>query len=442
MLATLAKVGIDAGRGELSSSSSLPATQSLPAPLAARKKDLPSPDNREGVRALLDAQDLQATLVARFRERWEGRSRALLCTAAQLIDAPSALAKLNANGLGATMIRSGAVEEGEGGEGGAEGTKLVWEPARCSCEGQILYGNLYSFRPKFPRRRAVADQLASPSECRDVIGASILSMAGLGGGGSARPVPIKNGETAVAAQDFGALCEWVGVRAAGLVAELCGRVRREIAQEWEEDRPLHLAGALLTRLQPPDGADDDDVDDRGQGGGGGGGGGSGQDAGYDYSVAHIDKANVASYDYSSVLYLNSKVSDVDAAAAAAAAAGSFEGGDFCFIDEGGDTLLEPRQGRCVIFSSGAEHLHQAQQVLAGSRFVLASWYTLSPQHGQPIPTATDLMQAQRATGKEEDAEGEEEEEELMDVQAMLDAKIAELQQDLQQQQQQQQQQGR
>ena len=40
----------------------------------------------------------------------------------------------------------------------------------------------------------------------------------------------------------------------------------------------------------------------------------------------------ASYDYSSVLYLNSK-------------GHSFEGGDFCFIDEDGDSTLEPRIGR-------------------------------------------------------------------------------------------------
>ena len=40
----------------------------------------------------------------------------------------------------------------------------------------------------------------------------------------------------------------------------------------------------------------------------------------------------ASYDYSSVLYLNSK-------------GHSFDGGDFCFIDEDGDSTLEPRIGR-------------------------------------------------------------------------------------------------
>ena len=64
-------------------------------------------------------------------------------------------------------------------------------------------------------------------------------MAGLGGG-TATPAPVKNGETAVAAQDLEALCGWVGARAAGVVAEMCLRVRAAIEREWGETRPLHL----------------------------------------------------------------------------------------------------------------------------------------------------------------------------------------------------------
>ena len=335
------------------------------------------------------AQDLQSSMVERFKCSRRPRSRAVICTALRAVDGPTVMKLLNeAGGLEANAV---CRRDGEG--------VVAWEPERCSSEGQVLYENLYSFRPKFPRRRVVTDALASASECRHVIGASILAMAGLGSG-SARPPPVKNGETAVAVQDFKELRDWVGASTAGLVADLCRRVRTTIVAQWEETRPLYLAGALLTRLQPPDAP-------------------TGGHDGYDYSVAHIDKANVASYDYSSVLYLNSKMH-------------SFQGGDFCFIDEGGDTVLEPRQGRCVIFSSGPEHLHQAQQVTDGSRFVLASWYTLSPMHGQAIPTAADLLRM-HATSAGEESEQEEiggDEEELLDVQAMLDAKIAELQKDL------------
>ena len=48
-------------------------------------------------------------------------------------------------------------------------------------------------------------------------------------------------------------------------------------REWGEERPLFLAGALLTRLQPPPPADQ---------------AAAAGDEAYDYSVAHIDKANV------------------------------------------------------------------------------------------------------------------------------------------------------
>ena len=83
-------------------------------------------------------------------------------------------------------------------------------------------------------------------------------------------------------------------------------------------------------------------------------------------MAHVDRANVASYDYSAVLYLNSQGE-------------GFEGGDFCFIDAEGDEVLEPRAGRCVLFSSGFEHLHRVDMVRRGSRFALAAWFTLTAE---------------------------------------------------------------
>ena len=82
-------------------------------PLAARKKDLPSPDDQAGVRALLHAQELQAGLVARFRSgRATPRPRATLAGSTDAVD----------------------------------GGRMVWEPERCSCEGATLYANLYLVR--------------------------------------------------------------------------------------------------------------------------------------------------------------------------------------------------------------------------------------------------------------------------------------------------------
>ena len=65
----------------------------------------------------------------------------------------------------------------------------------------------------------------------------------------------------------------------------------------------------------------------------------------------------------------------------------FAGGDFVFVDEHEDEVVEPRAGRCVLFASGFEHLHRVAKVTRGSRFVLASWYTLNPSAGESLRRA-------------------------------------------------------
>eukprot|EP01052_Picozoa_sp_SAG31_P047036 SAG31_NODE_9242_length_1309_cov_1.163636_1_plen_56_part_10 len=52
----------------------------------------------------------------------------------------------------------------------------------------------------------------------------------------------------------------------------------------------------------------------------------------------------------------------------------------------------------MAFTSGPEHLHQARAVTDGSRFVLATWFTLSRDHGVLITGNVDfLKQAAAAT---------------------------------------------
>ena len=67
----------------------------------------------------------------------------------------------------------------------------------------------------------------------------------------------------------------------------------------------------------------------------------------------------------------------------------------------------------------------------GTRFVLASWYTLSPDHGEEIPQPTP---AEDEEEEEDDDDSEEEDEEgeegLAQLQAMLDARIEALASDL------------
>ena len=83
----------------------------------------------------------------------------------------------------------------------------------------------------------------------------------------------------------------------------------------------------------------------------------------------------------------------------------------------------------MIFPSGAEHLHQAQRVTEGARFVLASWYTLSPDHGEEIPQPTPEDEEEE-DGDDSGDEEEEGEAGLAQLQAMLDARIEALASDL------------
>ena len=105
-------------------------------------------------------------------------------------------------------------------------------------------------------------------------------------------------------------------------------------------------------------------------------------------------ANVASYDYSAVLYLNGKGS---------VASGGFRGGDFHFVDEESDEVVEPRSGRCVLFSSGYEQLHRVCKVEGGNRFALAAWFTLDQKASDgPVDTMPfDLVHPVPPPSKEE-----------------------------------------
>merc|ERR1711860_29877 len=120
----------------------------------------------------------------------------------------------------------------------------------------------------------------------------------------------------------------------------------------DPDPVLYQSGALLTRLQAEWERDMWEI--------------SGEED-HPYWNAHVDKANVASYDYSALLYLNTQDEH-------------FEGGDFAFIDKEEDCVVSPRRGRFLSFTAGSENLHQVRRVTKGTRFVLASWYTLSKKH--------------------------------------------------------------
>ena len=116
---------------------------------------------------------------------------------------------------------------------------------------------------------------------------------------------------------------------------VCDQIRRH----FEETRPLYLAGALLRRMTGKEGP------------------------------PHVDKSNIGHYDYSATVYLGTVGVD-------------FDGGHFAFIDASTNEVIEPRAGRCLLFASGTENLHQVSAVRRGARVALGLWFTLTSERGK------------------------------------------------------------
>lgn len=209
-----------------------------------------------------------------------------------------------------------------------------------------LYGNLYPHVPP-SHVRCVVDGFVSPSECRDCVGHCVQGMHSMfrRGGQTSLPVTPK------------LLERRMGAAGASLISSLVERTRLRIEEDFSRDgrRPvLFESGALLTRIQAEWEHDMWEI--------------SGEEE-HAYWNVHVDKANVASYDYAALLYLNSQGEH-------------FQGGDFAFVDAREDCLVSPCAGRLLTFTAGPENLHQVRRVTQGTRFVLAMWFTLSSAHAR------------------------------------------------------------
>jgi hypothetical protein len=200
----------------------------------------------------------------------------------------------------------------------------------------------------------------------------------------------------------------LGTAAARKIAQLAAWVKALVELDHGlAPGSLHSSGSLLTRLR----ADyENDIWERNHS--------------HIYWNFHVDKANIASYDYSALLYLNDyspgngdgnnvhleddlEVDDLSLGANAAKPSGlesywtglsrdmeemwsssgkksnsaeRFKGGLFAFLDADKDRLVAPRCGRLLSFSSGLENPHRVEEVTLGSRLVLAFWFTCSAQH--------------------------------------------------------------
>ncbi|CAE7700506.1 DUS1L [Symbiodinium microadriaticum] len=322
-----------------------------------RKKDAPKEDDHHGLRELGRAQEIQQRLVeANLRSDKPQRVLVAACDVLQDTQTWPVPDQL-----------------------------LPWPELASEAEAWApLYGNLYPQSPP-SRRRSVQDGFATPEECRDACGFCIRV-------GAMYCMFRRGGQTSLAVGP--SLERRMGAKGAELFAELVERTRRRISADvglldpdkaelplMTEGEPLlYQSGALLTRLQADWDKDMWDVC-----------------SGEVYWNAHVDKAeafdsaNVASYDYAALLYLNTQGEH-------------FEGGDFAFVDAGEDCLVSPKRGRLLAFTAGPENLHQESDLRNSIRFEL-SWVepTRAPTPGfrDAQELISQLSELQHAT----DAEG-------------------------------------
>mmetsp|Transcript_49281 Transcript_49281/g.110571 ORF Transcript_49281/g.110571 Transcript_49281/m.110571 type:complete len:304 (+) Transcript_49281:47-958(+) len=195
-----------------------------------------------------------------------------------------------------------------------------------------MFGNVYRRHARFPQRRVVIDSVITVEEAEYYVHDAK----------DAHGDPLFHIDETLAEDLFESSTAFQDWPSTPLNQAIADRVRTLIRCHFGEKRPLHLAGALLRRTRP--------------------GGQCSCESGP--TVCHVDKANVSFYDYSAIVYLTTKGEH-------------FDGGALAFNDPDRDELIEPRVGRCVLFASGPHHLHQAQAVTAGTRMIMALWFSLN-----------------------------------------------------------------
>jgi len=221
------------------------------------------------------------------------------------------------------------------------------------CDAASLYTSLnLAVAPPRKTTRIAMDGMASEHHC-DVLKASAdAAMVG---------APERNGHSNVAVGAVGSITAaqrregnscMLDCRGDVVSRLLIYKTRLQIMEHYDLPE-LYESGSVITRIACPTGVR------------------SSRDK-LHYACLHVDKANIASYDYSALIYLSDYGSD-------------FDGGKFAFCDNGRvDHIVEPRKGRLVAFTSGPENLHQVRNVTRGTRYVLAMWFTCSRELGLEV----------------------------------------------------------
>ncbi|CAE8629078.1 unnamed protein product [Polarella glacialis] len=195
--------------------------------------------------------------------------------------------------------------------------------------------------PSQPCSRWVVDDLTTQAEDAEMMRLMDSSLEGL----------FHQGSETLLVPDADSRAR-LGPDGSQLTAELLSRARASVSRALNVSS-LFYSGSLLKRMDYPPIQGEMQLD-----------------AEHDSVNPHVDKANIASYDWSALLYFNSVGQD-------------FDGGELLFHDLDSDQLVDPVAGRLVFFSSGLENLHRVRPMTRGQRYVLAMWFTCSEVHAHP-----------------------------------------------------------
>jgi len=124
---------------------------------------------------------------------------------------------------------------------------------------------------------------------------------------------------------------------------------------------------------------------------------------HNYSKVHVDKFNLAQYDWSALLYLGEHSSDfdgglfqfVDAAALKCTELHTQDEVDLAMeelypdCDADGNNIIPPhalvtvppKRGRLLLFSASKDNPHRVTRVTRGQRHLLSVWFTSDPRYG-------------------------------------------------------------
>lgn len=192
-----------------------------------------------------------------------------------------------------------------------------------------------------PCGRLVIDNLATEAEQAEMVAMMDRSFEGL----------FHQGEETLLVPETSSR-ERMGDAGFRLTVELLERARVAVARRLNIS-DTYYSGSLLKRMDHPPLMDDMQIDPA-----------------HSSTNPHVDKANIASYDWSCLLYFSSVGRD-------------HGGGELVFHDPDADRMVHPLAGRLVAFSSGLENLHRVAPMHWGRRYVLSMWFTCSERHAHP-----------------------------------------------------------